>query len=406
MSRLVYRSPWRLAALFLTSLLTVTGCSDKPAQQDNSQPIPVSTVQVKQQQVPLVFEMVGRTEGSKEVEIRARVSGILDKKVYSEGTTVRQGQVLFNIDPAPFEIALAHARASLAEQQATSLQAKRNSDRLSGLSQQNAVSKRVSDDALSAFESANAALLAAQANVNEAQLNLSYTKVTAPIAGIAGRSVRSEGSLVTAGGESSLLTTVTQSDPLWVRFAVSDGEYSALREAGGGAAQTDKKDSGNDSNAGARETLTVELLQKNGEPYPVRGQVNFAGSQIDTQLGTIQLRAEFPNAGLAILPGVFLRVRLSGGLQPAVIVPQTAVLQSPKGPYVWIVNDQQQSEQRIVQTGAWIGADWQITSGLADGDVVIVDNLLKLKQGQAVQLQNASAAVRSGTVTSPDADAG
>jgi membrane fusion protein (multidrug efflux system) len=381
------------------------GCGDKSQpQQDtgNAVAVAVSTLQARQRPVPLVFDAVSRTEGSREVEVRARVSGILDKQTYSEGTMVKRGEVLFHIDPAPFEIALAHARAALAEQQAASMQARRNADRLATLVAQKAVSRSVADDALSALDSAQAAVLAAQANVREAELNLSYTKVTASIGGIAGRALHSEGSLVTAGTDSSLLTTVTQSDPLWVRFAVSDDEFAALRAAtreavqNGGTATPQARASGSAA-------LTIELLQKNGEPYPHRGRVNFAGSEVDTRLGTIQLRAEFPNPDLGILPGEYLRVRLSGGAQAAMVVPQTAVLQGPQGPYVWIVNDKDQAEQRRVQTGAWIGADWQIRSGLAEGDAVIVDNLLKLKSGQAVQAQPARVADdRSSLAERPD----
>ncbi|MET0497532.1 MAG: efflux RND transporter periplasmic adaptor subunit [Steroidobacteraceae bacterium] len=375
-----------LPCVGLVVTMLVTGCSKAPKPADNNGPVPVVTRTASKQIVPLLLESVGRAEGSREIEIRARVSGILEKQTYSEGSTVKRGQVLFQIDPAPFEIALAHAKAALAQQEATAKQARRDSTRLTGLAAQNAVSRRAADDALSALDNAEAGLLAAQANVREAQLNLSYTNVTAPIAGIAGRSIRSEGSLVTAGTESGLLTTLTQSDPLWVRFALSDAEYATLREAGappGGESSTASR-----AAPAASKSLQVQLLQKNGEPYPLAGQMNFAGSEIDTQLGTVQLRAEFPNPALRILPGEYLRVRMSVGAVPAIVVPQTAVLQGAKGPFVWIVNDKQQAEQRLVQTGVWVGSDWQIRSGLAEGDRVIVDNLLKLKAGSALQIQS------------------
>ncbi len=379
------------AILCLSALTTLSACGGKKEEQKQGEPVSVATLTAAPRDIPLTVELVGRTEGSREVEVRARVSGILEKRTYAEGSSVKRGEVLFVIDPAPYEIALAHARAALAEQQAAVQQAQRNADRLEALAKQNAVSRRVGDDALSTLDSAKAALLAAQANVKEAELNLSYTQVTASIGGIAGRALHSEGSLVTAATDSSLLTSVTQSDPLWVRFAVSDTEYAALHDAAARAAD-DGQTQGGKRTAPTSSALAVTLLRRNGEPYPTQGQLNFTGSQIDRQLGTVELRAEFPNPGLSILPGEYLRVRLFGGAQSAIAVPQTAVLQNQKGPFVWIVNDKQQAEQRVVQTGAWIGSDWQIRSGLKEGDTVIVDNLQRLKPGQAVQAHAAQVA--------------
>jgi membrane fusion protein, multidrug efflux system len=213
-------------------------------------------------------------------------------------------------------------------------------------------------------------LLAARANVREAELNLSYTKVVAPISGITGRALHSEGSLLNAGTDSSLLTTLTQADPMWVRFALSESEYTALRAAQG---------------PGKPGTLSVALVDRNGGSRGSDGKVDFFASTIDENLGTVQLRAEFPNSQLAMLPGEYVRVRLSGGTRDAITVPQKAVLQSAKGPYVWVVSKEGHAEQRTVKTGSWVGADWQINEGLSQGDAVIVDNLLKLKAGQPVQ---------------------
>jgi membrane fusion protein (multidrug efflux system) len=214
------------------------------------------------------------------------------------------------------------------------------------------------------MEASDAAMLRAQANIRQAELNLSYTQVVAPISGIAGRALHSDGSLVTAGTESGLLTTVTQANPIWTRFALSAAENEALR-----AATT--KDT----------ALLVELLHKDGSVYQQKGRVNFTGSTVDSTLGTVQQRAEFPNPGLTLLPGEYVRVRLSGGAQDAITVPQTAVLQGAKGPFVWMANDQGEAEQRLVKTGAWVGDEWRITNGLAAGESIIVDNLLKLKPG-------------------------
>jgi membrane fusion protein, multidrug efflux system len=242
------------------------------------------------------------------------------------------------------------------------------------------VSHNDADNAISAMGTSDAAVLAAQANVRQAELNLSYTQVIAPIGGITGRALHSEGSLVTAGTDSSLLTTVTQTDPIWARFALSGTEFDALRTA-----TRDAKSN----------TLTVQLLRSDGTPHPLPGRVNFSGSTVDAALGTVQLRAEFPNPNLNILPGEYVRVHLSGGLQPAIVVPQTAVLQGAKGPFVWMINKDGAAEQRDVKTAAWVGSEWRISEGLNAGDTIIVDNLLKLRPGLAVTAQKLDAAQAS-----------
>jgi membrane fusion protein (multidrug efflux system) len=212
----------------------------------------------------------------------------------------------------------------------------------------------------------------------------------APIGGIAGRAVQSEGSLVSAGGESSLLTTVAQTDPIWVRFALSVQEYDNMRAAAGSLEAS---------------TLKVELLGNDGKPYPVEGRINFTGSTVDTTLGTVQLRAEFANPQLRVLPGEYLRVRVAGGAAPAIAVPQSAVLQSASGPYVWVLSAESQAQRREVQTGAWVGEDWRIRSGLSDGDTLILDNLLKLKPGQPVTVQQATRHAREDEAAAPAATA-
>jgi membrane fusion protein (multidrug efflux system) len=354
-------------AVSLTVLLAACGKESAPQAPA---PISVSTLRVTTKPLPFVLETVGRTEGSKEVELRARVSGILEKRLYDEGSVVRQGAVLFRIDAAPFRIALDQARAALAEEQARNSQARRNAERIRELLEKNLVSRNDADAAISAMEASDAAILRAQANVRQAELNLSYTQVVAPIGGISGRALHSDGSLVTAGTESGLLTTVTQANPIWARFALSAPEFAALRAA-----------------TQSTSALGVELVRKDGSVYPQKGRVNFTGSAVDESLGTVQLRAEFPNPELTLLPGEYVRVRLSGGSRDAITVPQTAVLQGQKGPYVWIVNAKSEAEQRVVKTESWIGDQWRVTDGLQAGDVIVIDNLLRLKPGQAIKAQ-------------------
>jgi membrane fusion protein (multidrug efflux system) len=328
----------------------------------------VTTRTVAVSSAPIVLEAVGRTEGSKEVEIRARVSGIVQKRLYDEGSFVRAGTPLFQIERAPFEIALAQAKAAADQAEATNDQARREADRVSGLLASSAVSKRVAEEASTAYRSATASLAAARAAVREAELNLSYTSVVAPISGVTGRALHSEGSLVTANTDSSLLTTLSQTNPIWVRFALSESEHESLRRAG-----DDKS--------------TVELVLADGTTYGERGHLNFAGSTVDLALGTVQLRGEVLNRMLASLAGPFATVRLDAGTQQVMTVPQTAVLQGTQGRFVWTVGADGRAAQRAVEVGDWLGQDWIIRKGLNDGDTVILDNLMKLNPGVAVVAQ-------------------
>jgi membrane fusion protein (multidrug efflux system) len=373
--------PLKTFALLVLPL--VLAACNKSGGADNSDPIPVTTLEVAARAVPVVLEAVGRTEGSKEVEVRARVSGIVEKQLYSEGSFVRAGTPLFQIDRAPFEIALAQAQATAEQEASANEQAQREAKRLTDLIANGAVSKRQAEEAATAYRSATASLAAAQAKVREAQLNLSYTSVTAPIAGVTGRALHSEGSLVTANTDSSLLTTLSQTDPVWVRFALSEQEHERLKKLSSDPAQT--------------RNSTVQLVLADGEPYEARGHLNFSASTIDRQMGTVQLRAEFPNPKLSILPGQFATVRVNAGEQQVIAVPQTAVIQGSQGRYVWICGADNKATQRAVETGLWTGSDWIILSGLNPGDKVIVDNLMKLKPGTAVARQALAKPATDGT---------
>lgn len=358
--------------LLVASLCSVlvAGCG-KPAEPGASAtqapppPLPVAVLVAEPRMLPVVIEAVGRAEGSREVEVRARVSGVLQKQVLREGETVRAGDVLFSIDPAPFEIAVAQARAQLAQEQARLDRLQLEARRLRALLDDRAVSQREFDDNASALKQAQAMVQSAEARVREAELNLSYTTVRAPIAGIAGRALRSEGNLVTAGTEAGLLTTLIQADPVWVRFSLSDDEHRQLRAA--------------------RRPGNVRLVMPGGEVFPVAGRLNFAGSSVDPRLGTVQLRAEFANPSLGLLPGQYVRARLEVGEREGVLLPQQAVLQNEQGSFVWVVGPDGKAVPRPVQAGSWIGRDWVIRSGLQAGDQVIVDNLMKVRPGAAVQ---------------------
>ncbi len=335
-----------------------TGCS-KPAPSGPGGPgqmggaMPVTVLEVQPTRVASAIEVMAQTEGAKETEVRARVGGILLKRLYQEGALVKAGQALFQIDRVPYEIALADAKAK-AEQTA------REEARLKGLVAQQAVSRKEYDDAVSA----NAI---AQAGLQQAQLNLSYTTVTAPVAGASGRALKSDGNLISVGD--SQLTSIYQSHPIWVRFSLSENDIARLP----GGRLTPKSVTG------------VELVLPDGSASPAKGRLNFLASNIDPTLGTLQMRAEFDNQDGSLLPGQFVRIRvLTGELEGVFLVPQVAVVQTEQGRLVMLAGADNKVAPRPVQAGDWRGKDWIILSGLKAGDKVIVDNLMKLRPGAPV----------------------
>lgn len=355
----------------LAAVLLAAGCSRGDANTASAArpAVPVSVMDVKLEPVPFVLEAVGQAEGSREVEVRARVGGILAKRTYQEGSTVRAGQTLFEIDKAPYEIALAQARGHLAGQKARLEQSMREAARLKGLLDQRAISQKEYDDATSLHAVAEAGVQAAEADVHQAALNLSYARVTAPVSGISGRAEHSEGALVSTGAD-SLLTTIVQANPLWVRFGVADSDLATLRG----------------TMAKPRAISKVEALLPDGSTYAQPGRINFESAEIDRQLGTVALRAEFDNPEGVLIPGQFLRIRLQAGARSAVLVPQTAVIQNDQGAFVFVVGSDGTAQSRLLNTDGWSGSDWVVMGGLKPGDQVILNNLLKLKPGVPVKV--------------------
>ena len=365
-----------LSALGFAATL-LAGCGQGGANTSPSNPaaagIPAKVLQVAPQRVPIVLEAVGQVQGSKEVEVRARVSGILLKRLYHEGDFVREGSSLFQIDPVPYQIALSQASAQLAQERARQEQTRREAVRLKTLAEEKAISQKEFDDAISAQKMSDATLQAAEANLRQADLNLSYTLVTAPVSGVAGRMARSEGSLVTAGQDSSLLTTMNQVDPIWIRFSLSESDLAKLP-----GQRLDRIKS-----------AEVRLTLPDGSPYPMKGRLNFAATQIDPRLATQELRAEFKNPRVQLLPGQFVRVQVVAGERDNVfLVPQTAVIQTEKTFLVFTLDEDNKAAARPVQVGDWVGIDWMILGGLNPGDRVVLDNLLKLRPGATVNPQS------------------
>jgi membrane fusion protein (multidrug efflux system) len=362
----------RTLLLFAAAALALAGCGKEASPAAAAQaaaPVPVHTIKVEAKTVPIRFVVPGQVEGSKEVEVRARVSGILQQQFYKEGDEVKAGARLFAIDRAPFEVALAQARGQLAQATAQVDQARREETRLKPLVDERAVSRKEFDDATSLRQLAEASVQQGTAAVRQAELNLSYTAVNAPVAGITGRATHSVGTLITTDSAGSLLTTINQLTPIWVRFSLAESDLARI--PGG--------------RIGRDSPLEVQVLFSDGTPYAGKGRLNFAATAIDTRLGTQQLRAEFDNPREQLLPGMFVKVSIGAGQRDNVfLVPQAAVIQTEKANLVFVVDDEGKAQARTVQTGDWLGTDWGIVSGLSAGERVIVDNLQKVRPGAPV----------------------
>ena len=344
----------RLTLLFAAAC-TLAACSEPaPSSPPAIKAMPVTVLTMQPHAIPNAIEAVAQTEGAKEAEVRARVSGVLLKQLYQEGEAVKAGQALFQIDRATYDIAHAEAQ-SIANRTA------REAQRMKLLLASEGVSRKEFDDAVSANE-------LAQATLRQAKLNLSWTTVTAPVAGIAGRASKSVGNLMTTRTD-SILTTVYQQDPMWVRFSLSESEVAKLP----GGLLTPKILTG------------VALVLADGSTYAAAGKLNFLASTVDPTLGTQQLRAEFPNPEGRLRPGQFVRARLlAGETTGAFLVPQSAVVQTEQGNVVMTVDAKNTVAPRPIKTGDWLGQDWVVLDGLKAGDRVIIDNLMKLRPGAPV----------------------
>jgi membrane fusion protein (multidrug efflux system) len=364
-----------LVPILLAAVLPACGDVGGQAPHGQMPPPEVAAVTVAPKTLPVQYEYVGQTQGFREVEVRARVSGILLKRHYQEGAVVKQGQSLFLIDPAPFQVALAKAEAELATAEARQAQAAREADRLKSVLDIRAVSRKEYDDAASSAQIAAAEVKGALARVAEAKLNLEYTRVEAPITGMSSRALQSEGTLVS--GPQVLLTSVTQLDPIYVIFGIPEADQLRIRrdvEAERLKLPPDR-----------RFDVTVTLAD--GTAYAKQGKLGFTDVRVNPATGTIEARAELPNPHGALRPGQFVRVRLSGAARPdAITVPQRAVLEGPKGKFVYVVNAEGKVEPRPVAVGEWVGDAWVIDSGLAAGDKVVVDGVMKIGPGAPVRI--------------------
>ncbi|KPC49567.1 efflux RND transporter periplasmic adaptor subunit [Amantichitinum ursilacus] len=367
-----------VAGVIATSLLAAC---NKPAAPAAPPPPKVVVLQLKKQDTPLELEAVGETAGYRAIEVRARVEGILLRRTYTEGKPVKAGQLLFQIDPKPYKAALDQALGAQAQSQAALNKARADRDRIIPLYQENAVSRKDYDDAMSAYDSAVANLATAQAHSEEARINLGYTDVVAPIGGMASKINFSEGTLVSPSANAGLLTTINQLDPLYVNFSVSESDKLNLENlrASGKVVLPEKR-------------LPVTLRLSDGTLYKHSGLIDFADSKVDPTTGTIQLRAVIPNPNNALLPGQFVRV-IAGGIvrKNAVVVPQRAVVQIQADKAVLVVNDKNVIETRVVQLGDAHGTDFVVDSGLQGNERIVVEGVLKARPGAPVDPVSASA---------------
>jgi membrane fusion protein (multidrug efflux system) len=347
----------QLSGAFGLAVATVLLSATAYAQGGAGAPpaLPVSVIEATPTTLPNILEITAQAEGAKETEVRARVGGILVKRLYEEGSPVTAGQPMFQLDPESFKNALD-------ESQARAKQTAREAARLKGLFSQQAVSRKEYDDATSANE-------VAQANLKIIQLNLSWATVTAPVSGISGRALRSEGSLITTAIDGSLLTSIYQINPIWVRFGLSASDTSQLP---GGRLDPQQQ-------------VGVELILPNGNVYDQPGKLNFLSMFIDPKLGTQQMRAEFLNPSNQILPGQFLKIRLTTGKQENVyLVPQAAVIQNERGFMVWTIGPDNKVVPTPLTMGTWLGKNWIVRSGLKPGDRVVVNQIIKIRPSTVV----------------------
>lgn len=364
-------APIRPLALSCALLLALAACkSEAPPQQPP--PPEVGVITASPQTVPLQRDMVGRLAPFRSSDVRARVPGVLTKRVYQEGSDVKEGQVLFQIDPAPLQAALSASQAQLASAQATYTNAHVAAQRARQLAPQKFVSKSDVDNAESAERSAAAAVQQAKAGVTSSRISLDYASVRAPIAGRAGKQQVTEGALV-GQGEATLLTTVDQVDPLYVNFSMSVTELDTLRKAQGAGNVTLK----------GQGQAEVQVQLADGSLYEQAGILDFSGVVVDPQTGAVSLRAQVPNPNKSLLPGSFVTIKTTMGEQSNVfLIPQVAIQRDTVSAYAMVIGKDGKVTRKNVVTAGQAQGNWLVTSGLTTGDQVIAAGLQKVREGE------------------------
>jgi membrane fusion protein (multidrug efflux system) len=343
-------------------------------------PAEVTVITVTPRDTPVAIEYIAQTQSSHLVNIQARVSGFLDRRIYTEGTVVKAGQVLFLMDKKPFQAQLDAAAAALSRQKAAMETARLNLERTKPLTEQHALSQKDLDDATGSFHSSAAAVEQAKAQLETARLNLSYCTISSPVTGITSAAQQQDGAYLNQSN--SLLTTVAVLSPIWVNFSISENEMNKYRnEVKKGLLRPPR-----DGN------YEVEVVMVDGSVFPHTGRITYATPSYNAQTGTFMVRATVNNPDGILRPNQYVQARIKGSIRPnSIVVPQQAVQQGAKGHFVWVINRENKAESRPVVAGDWYGNDWFITEGLRAGDRVVVDGGLTLRPGAAVKVKTSVA---------------
>jgi membrane fusion protein (multidrug efflux system) len=365
------------ATLLLAAGLTTAACGNKPAPKPQMGPPEVGVIEVKQQRVALTTELSGRTSANLMAEVRPQVGGIIKKRLFTEGSDVKAGQVLYQIDPASYEAAFASAKATQARAEATLNSTRLKAERYQELVKIKAVSQQDNDDAQAAFKQSEADVAVARAAVETARINLAYTRITAPISGRIGRSTVTEGALVTTN-QATALATIQNLGTMYVDVTQSSADLIKLKR--NLAAGVMKRD-----NAVAQ--AHVSLLLEDGSKYSHTGTLKFSEVTVDQSTGSITLRAVFPNPKQLLLPGMFVRAVLEEGVdEQAMLVPQRGVSRNPNGDaMVMVVGAEEKVEPRIIKVIRTVGENWLVGEGLKPGDRVILEGIQKARPGTPVK---------------------
>ena len=361
----------------LSGALILTACGKKQAPAGPPQgPPEVGVVEIKPERVALTTELSGRTSAHRTAEVRPQVSGIIQKRVFTEGIDVKAGQLLYQIDPASYQAAYASAKAALARAEANLVPARLKAERYKDLVALKAVSQQDYDDAHAALKQAEADVASTRAAVETARINLAYTKVTAPISGRIGRSTVTDGALVTAN-QPTALATIQQLSQMYVDVTQSTSEMLRLKQ---NLASGLLKHSGADQ-------ARVKLILENGSDYPLPGTLKFSEVTVDQSTGSITLRAVFPNPKQVLLPGMFVRAILEEGTsEQAILVPQRGVTRDPAGnAMVMVVGAEEKVEPRVIKAARTVGDKWLVSEGLKAGDRVILEGIQKARPGMPVK---------------------
>lgn len=357
------------------AVFSLSACTEEEKPSQAPPPPKVEVTTVKAQSVPNIVELPGRVQAVRVAQIRARVDGVIQRRLYEEGTEVEAGTALFQIDPREMQANLNAAQAALERAKATALNAAQDVKRYKGLVAKQAISQQEYDTAQARLRTARADVSEAQAAVESAELDLEYTRVTAPITGRAGRAQVTEGALVTAAN-GTLLTTVEQFDPVYVNFSQSSSDLLDLR------AQV----ASGELKLPSEGRVAVNLILEDGSEYPHPGYIDFLAMTIDIATGTVAVRAEIPNPDLLLLPGQFVRARINAGVRSdGFLIPQRAVMINERGASVLLVGENGLVASRDIELGSLLGSNWAVRDGLQVGDRIIVEGAQNARDGQPVR---------------------